>query len=199
MKPFTAASILLLTLAALPLAAEGAGGVEFTQVVGRDLWSLPGSARLPAGTGQISAVGGFGYGVDDDGMITGGFGMGISSRNLLLTDSPLGRPVNGFHAGYGGVMSGWQKRWGPLVGLVTTRIGFGGADWASDASGPWEGHTAGFSLLGMADAQLGVLVFPWFNLGLKAGVAGTVTLVPGEPFLLAWAPTLGLRLSWGAF
>lgn len=189
----------LLCLLSFPLAAEGAGGVEFTQVVGRDLWALPGRNALPSQTGQISGVGGFGYGVLGDGSVIGGFGMGVSSRNLDLAESPIGTPVQGFHAGYGGVIQGWQHRWGPLVGLVTTKIGLGGADWSVEGGGTLGDHTAGFSVLGMAEAQLGVLVFPWFQLGFKAGAAGTITLVPGEPFLVAAAPVLGMRLSWGSF
>jgi len=199
MKPSVILPLALFVLSALPLTAEGAGGVEFTQVVGQDLWGLPGRSSLPAVTGQITGIGGFGYGVMEDGSVIGGFGMGITSHNLDLAEGPGGTPVRGFHAGYGGMLGGWQHRWGPLVGLVTTKLGFGGADWSSVEGVRSEGSHAGFSMLGMAEAQIGVLVFRWFNLGLKAGVAGTLTIVPGEPFLIGYAPTIGLRLSWGSF
>lgn len=189
MKPIVLV-LSLIALSALPLAAEGAGGVDFYQVVGRDLWGLPGASGLPAATGQISAVGGSGYGVDEEGTMVGGFGLGVTSRNLSLTDSPTGTPVTGFHAGYGGMMSGWQHRWGPIVGQAVTRIGFGGADWSS---------VAGFSMLGMADLQVGLMLFPWFNLAVSGGVAGTLTLVSGQPLIIGYAPTLGLHLHWGAY
>lgn len=192
-RPFVL-STLILVLTGLPLAAEGAGGVEFLQVVGKDLWPFPGGASLPATSGAISATGGLGYGVDEDGNVIGGFGLGISSKDLSLAQSPLGRPLDRIHAGYGGTIQGWQHRWGPLVGLFTSRIGFGGADWVSGGR-----HTAGFSVLGTAGAQMSLLVFPWFALGVEAGVAGTVTFVPGEPFLLGYAPTIGVKLLWGSF
>lgn len=191
--------LFVLALTTLPLAAEGAGGVQFTQVFGRDLWPLPGGSGLPSETGQISSVGGFGYGVDD-GIVMGGFGVGVSSRYLDLAEGPGGDRVKAFRAGYGGLLQGWQRRWGPLVGLFTTKVGFGGADWSLvEGLGSFEDHKAGFSLLGAAEAQMGFLVFPWFNLGLSVGMAGTLTLVPGEPFLVGYAPTLGLSLSWGSY
>lgn len=194
MKRSLVLSALILTLAGVPLMAEGAGGVEFLQVVGQDLWPFPGGGGLPATTGSINSAGGMGYGVSEDGNVMGGFGMGISSKGLRLDQSPVGEPLRGFHAGYGGTIQGWQHRWGPLVGLFTTRLGFGGADYYS-----WAGHTAGFSILGTAGGQLGLMVFPWFTLGVEAGVAGTVTFVAGEPFLVGYAPTIGMRLLWGSF
>lgn len=194
MKPRLVLSALILSLSILPVAAEGAGGVEFLQVVGSDLWPFPGRTSLPATTGMVSATGGLGYGVDDEGNVIGGFGLGVSSKNLNLAESPLGRPVDKFHAGYGGTIQGWQHRWGPVVALATTRLGFGGADWESQGR-----HTAGFSLLGTAGLQMGVTVLPWFTLGVEAGVAGTVTFAVGEPFLLGYAPTIAVRLLWGAF
>lgn len=191
--------ILAFALTAFSLGAEGAGGVQFTQVIGRDLWPLPGGASLPSETGQISTVGGFGYGVDD-GTVMGGFGMGVTSRHLDLPNGPGGDRVKAFRAGYGGLLQGWQHRWGPLVGLFTTKVGFGGADWSTvDGLGSFEDHKAGFSVLGIAEAQMGVLVFPWFNLGASVGAAGTITMVPGEPFIVGYAPTLGLSFSWGSY
>jgi len=183
-------AILSLT-ATLPLAAEGAGGLEFTQVVGRDLWPLPGASSLPDRTGRVTTAGAFGYGVDPDGAVTGGFGLGVSSSGLDLPSSPTGQEATSFRAGYGGVLHGWAHRWGPLTGLVISKVGFGGATWS--------GGISGFSLLGTAEAQIGYLVLPWFNLGLSAGVAGTVTFAPGQPFIVAFAPTTGLTLSWGSF
>lgn len=202
MKRFAVLTALILSLSPLSLAAEGAGGVEFLQVVGQDLWPFPGKAGLPATTGTISSVGGLGYGVDEDGSVMGGFGMGINSDNLYLANSPTGQPIRAFRAGYGGTVQGWQHRWGPLVGLFTTRVGFGGADY-SETEGlkdfSLSTHVAGFSLLGTAGAQLGLTVLPWFVIGVEAGVAGTVTFAPGHPFLLGYAPTIGVRLLWGAF
>lgn len=187
-------SALLLTLLGLPAVAEGAGGVEFLQVVGSDLWPFPGRTALPSTTGAVNASGGLGYGVDDEGNVIGGFGLGISSKNLNLGVSPLGKPLDAFYAGYGGTIQGWQHRWGPVVALATTRLGFGGADWVSQGR-----HSAGFSMLGTAGLQMGVTIFPWFTLGAEAGVAGTITFVAGEPFLLGYAPTIAIRLLWGSF
>jgi len=161
-------SALLSAVAAVPLAAEGAGGVEFTRSMG-----FPGASDA---TLEMNAVGGFGYGVLGDGSVIGGFGMGSHSRDHSM--------------GYGGTMQGWQHRWGPLVALATTKIGFGGM------SGP-EG--SGFSLLGGAELQMGLLVLPWFNVGVKAGAMGTVTFPMESTFLVAWSPTVGIRFSWGAF
>jgi len=188
-------SALLFLLAGLPLTAEGAGGIEFNQVVGNDLWPFPGGMNLPNSTGQVSSFAGLGYGVDDEGNVMGGFGMLVNSKNLDLPRSPIGKPLAGYYAAYGGTIQGWQHRWGPLVGLFTTRIGFGGADWDTVNNG----HYSGFSLLGTAGAQLGFMIFPWFTVGIEAGGAGTITFVSGEPFLIGYAPTIGLRLLWGAF
>lgn len=182
----------------LGLGAEGAGGVQFTQVIGRDLWPLPGGAGLPRHTGQISAVSGYGYGVDDE-EVMGGFGIGIGSRNLDVPEDSGGERVAAFRAGYGGFVQGWQHRWGPLVGLFTTKVGFGGADWLIEGPEAAREHKAGFSLLGMAEAQMGYLVVRWFNLGASVGLAGTLTMVPGEPFVVGYAPTLGISLSWGSY
>jgi len=158
--------LFLIILATAPLMAEGAGGAEFTQ-------PLPskGEAALPAYGG-----GGFGYGVLEDGTVIRGFGMGVHKP--------------GYNAGYGGTMQGWQHRWGPLVGLVTTKFGFGGV-----ISEP----LTGFSLLGAAEAQLGLLVLPWFEVGFKAGVMGTATFADDQETHLAWSPVVGLRFAWGAF
>lgn len=175
--------VMLAALAGAPLVAEGAGGVEFFQVVGRDLWPLPGGSGLMETTGVIGAVGGLGYGVDEDGLVTGGFGMGVTSDTGL-------HPGPDFHAGYGGTLHGWQHRWGPLVGLFTTRLGFGGQEWNGQG---------GFSLLGMAGAQFALTLTPWFAVGVEAGGAGTVTFLTGAPFQLRYAPTVALRLLWGAF
>jgi len=188
-----AALLLLGSVLSLPLFAGGAGGVEFTQAVGRDLWSLPGGSGLPSSTGQITGIGGLGYGVLGDGSLIGGFGMGVTSRNLDLAESPVGSPLKGFFAGYGGVVQGWQHRWGPLVGTLTSKIGFGGADWEGEV------HTAGFSMLGLAEAEVAVLMFPWCAVGVKGGAAVTATFVVGEPVILAYAPVVGFRITWGAY
>lgn len=201
MKP-TFAFIPLILCLGLPLVAEGAGGIEFLQVVGKDRWPFPGGQGLPDTTGTISSAGGLGYGVDSDGSVIGGFGIGISSKNLSLSDSPTGKPLRSFSAGYGGTIQGWQHRWGPVVGLFTTRIGFGGADYSSESGfGNFRlsTHTSGFSVLGTAGAQLGIAILPWFLLGVEVGGAGTVTLVSGQPFILAYAPTIGIRMLWGSF
>jgi len=159
---------LILCLSSLPLAAEGAGGVEFTRSVG-----FPGASDASL---ELNAVGGFGYGVLRDGTVVGGFGMGshIKDRN----------------AGYGGMMQGWQHRWGPIVALATTKIGFGGVT---------GGGTSAFSLLGAAELQMGLLVLPWFEVGVKAGAMGTVSFPLDEATAVAWSPTVGVRLSWGSF
>lgn len=194
--------LFLLILVHPLVSAEGAGGVEFLQVVGSDLWPFPGGANLPATTGSISSIGGLGYGVRDDGTVIGGFGFGVTSQGLSLPNSPTGHPLKAFTAGYGGTVNGWQHRWGPLAGLFTTRIGFGGADYSSeDGLGAltFSSHTSGFSVLGTAGAQMGITVFPWFLIGVEAGVAGTVTFVAGHPFLVGYAPTIGIRLLWGSF
>lgn len=179
MKRAVTALTLLLTLTTTLTA--GAGGIEFLQVLGQDSWPFPGKASLVETTGSISSVGGLGYGVDNDGLVTGGFGLGVQSNDTL-------------RAGYGGLIQGWEHRWGPLVVLATTRVGFGGAEWLNRGA-----HQGGFSLLGTAGLQMGVTVFPWFLIGIEAGAAGTMTVIPGCPFHYAAAPTLGFRLLWGSF
>ena len=151
----------------LPLAAEGAGGVEFTQTL-----DFPGThdAVFP-----LRSAGGFGYGVLRDGTVVGGWGMGGASGERK--------------AGFGGTMEGWQHRFGPLVALLTTKVGFGGV------TGPNE---SAFALMGAAEVQVGVLVLPWFNVGLKAGAEATAGFYPSGTEV-GWTPLVGLRLSWGAY
>lgn len=159
--------LLLATIPGWTSFAEGAGGLEITQSF---------AAGDATSAERWTGIGGFGYGVLRDGSVIGGFGMGAHSPSLS--------------AGYGGTLQGWQHRWGPLVGLATTKIGFGGV------ATP---NYSGFSMLGAAEAQLGILVLPWFDVGFKAGVAGTVTFVPDQSLKLAWSPVVGVRLAWGAF
>ena len=171
--------ILILTLLSPMVMAEGAGGIESFQVVGQDLLPGAGKLELLSSTGIVSTIGGLGYGVDEDGFVVGGFGMAVTSK---------GNPAT--YGGYGGTIQGWQHRWGPLVGLFTTRVGFGGI---------YRDHHAGLSLLGMAGAQMGVRLMPWFVLGVEGGLAGTITWTKGNSLSLAYAPTVGVRLLWGAF
>jgi hypothetical protein len=160
--------LILLAALTVPLVAEGAGGVEYTQTL-----ATPNGSD-PAWSGY--AVGGYGYGVLADGSVIGGFGMGSHGAS--------------YNAGYGGTMQGWQHRWGPLLGLFTTKIGFGGV--SSPAA-------TGFSMLGAAEVQLGVLVLPWFEIGFKTGAMGTVTFAPEQTLRFGWSPVVGARLAWGAF
>jgi len=189
-------------LCATPLTAEGAGGIEFMQPIGQDRWPFPGGASLLPQTGTVFTAGGLGYGVDEEGHVIGGFGLGITSSQLDWQNSPTGQPVRSYSAGYGGTIQGWQHRWGPLVGLFTTRVGLGGADYSSQSG--WGAfdlstHVSGFSVLGTAGAQLGWQVLPWFVIGAEVGIAGTITFAVGHPFVFAYTPTIGVRLLWGAF
>lgn len=178
MKRFFLITVLLLTLLPLAATAEGAGGVEVLQLGGQNFLPWAGSSFTP-GTGMVTTVGGLGYGVDEDGTVMGGFGLAVRSE---------GSPS--YHAGYGGTIHGWQHRWGPVVGLFTTRVGFGGSYWDQQV---------GLSLLGTAGAQVGLRLVPWFVIGVEAGLAGTITATADDPFRLAYAPTVGLRFLWGAF
>lgn len=170
---------LILTLTPYTITAEGAGGIESLQVVGQDLWPGAGRLDLPTSTGIVSTIGGLGYGVDEDGTVMGGFGLAVTSK---------GKPST--FGGYGGTIHGWQHRWGPMVGLFTTRVGFGGT---------YRDRQVGLSLLGTAGAQLGIRLMPWFVLGVEAGLAGTITWAAGNSLSLAYAPTVGVRLLWGSF
>ena len=174
---------LILALIDLPLTAEGAGGVETRQILGSDF-----SSAAP----PLTTIGGYGYGVTEDGTMIGGWGMAVLSKSVLT--SPKG---TGYAAGYGGVLQGWQHRWGFIVGNATTRVGFGGVD---EAAGPGDdGSAAGFSMLEMAEAHLGILIFPWFDIGVTGGVVGTLTFTAADPFRIGYAPMVGIRIGWGAY
>ncbi|HTH13000.1 MAG TPA: hypothetical protein VMB23_01300 [Spirochaetia bacterium] len=181
MNRFAVLTFLILAFASFPVVAEGAGGIEFRQILGNDFADVP---------GQVTTMGGYGYGVDDGSMI-GGWGMAVVSRSVMQSGG------TGYAGGYGGVLQGWQHRWGFLVGNATVRIGFGGID---QNAGPSDnGASAGFSMLGLAEAHLGVLVFPWFEVGVTAGGVGTMSFTGTHAFEIGYGPTVGVRVGWGAY
>ncbi len=131
--------------------------------------------------GQLTYVGGYGYGVSHRGARTGGFGMAFYSENGL---GPVG--------GVGGLMSGQELKLGPFMGAVDLLTGVGGV------STPMGGY---FVLFGEVDASLGFAIFDWMQASVYAGLQGMVNVCPGRPLqdMILYTPVVGIRIAWGSF
>jgi len=172
MKRFIlSAAFLTLTFA---LSAEGAGGLEFSQTMAGSPWS---------GFNSVTGGGGFGYGVVDEGSLIGGFGGTYVSQS-----TNVGGP--GMRAGFGGMLGGWQRRWGPLVGAVHLKLGAGGID---------QQQSRAVALLGGLEGWVGILLFPWCEIGVQAGGLGAATFFTTGPMEVGASPSAGVHISWGAY
>lgn len=159
--------------------AGGAGGVMWS-----DQRYVSGLAST---TGQMSSVGGFGYGVSSGGQRTGGFGFALYSP--AGTDSLAG--------GVGGIIVGQEAHAGPFMAAINLWTGLGGISAAPN------GVETGYAVLfGEANLELGAAVTPWMQLVLYGGLQGFADISPGKGIgteVLRYAPVIGMRLSWGSF
>ncbi len=161
----------LLAVSATVAVAGGAGGVGFSG----QLYDT----RLSNTDLGVTQIGGFGYGVSEDGNRIGGFGTSFLSESGDTA------------GGVGGMVFGHEWRGGPLVFALTLWGGLGG--------GALSG--GGYMLAyGAAQAELGVWVLPWMQLTAYVGYEVLGNVVPGVPFgrALLRTPVLGMRLAWGS-
>jgi len=175
------ATIITLVMAVLPACLGFAGGA------GGTFYGMPyfdqdfSNYDIP-----VQSVGGFGYGVNNSGLRTGGFGMGFFG----------GSADGGLAGGVGGFMSGQEIRFGPVTIAVNLLTGLGGLGAnLADARG---GYMVAF---GQLDAECGFAVSPWMQISAYGGIMGMGNLLPGYPMqsLLYYTPIVGVRVAWGSF
>jgi hypothetical protein len=191
----TLAVLALLSLLAIPLSAEGAGGMFF-QVV-RPEWNpdfLPG-ARMPY---NLEYFGGYGYGVSQDGVIVGGFGCGFVDSGLLSPVPDTGEKH--LAGGVGGMIMGARIVGASVIHLdLAARLGAGGIGYHDPSAGFQD---MGYAILYAEPyAELGIGFAPWMHLSATGGYALMANFVPGEAFsdFINSSPTFGFTLSFGSF
>ncbi|MFW5801562.1 MAG: hypothetical protein ACOCVC_05990 [Spirochaeta sp.] len=135
---------------------------------------------------QFTYTGGYGYGVDSYGQRTGGFGVIISSSESS--------PEELFGA-FGGGITGTQMRMGPVTASLNLMMGIGGF------GGSMVPRGGGLSILGEANAEIGVRVLGFMQVSLFAGLQGISRVgMPQRMYdSFVYAPVVGTRLTWGSF
>lgn len=179
--------ILLFTAAAaLSSFADGGGGMFF----GYQTSQYPFLEKHPVVNNSYGLVyfGGYGYGIDRKGNITGGFGIAIQDPSF---------EEGGISGGFGGFISGYRIFRRPVSLSLVTWTGFGGiytGDYNSE-----DGGNGFFSLFFEIDAELGLPITPWFMPVVYVGYQVIGNMIPGEFFthFLSYTPVLGIRVCWG--
>ena len=185
--------LFLLALAA-PLAAEGAGGVIFQLVEPALTPRFLGAAAMPY---ELEFIGGYGYGVTDEGLVIGGFGFGFFDANLVSYDYDWRNEH--LAGGVGGMILG-QRVFGTRNAHldIDCRLGLGGAGYWSESAPDGRGYAICYL---EPYAELGIGLTPWMHLSATFGYTLIGNLIPGRFFseLLAYSPTLGFTVSFGDF
>ena len=183
-------AIISLTVPAL-LAADGGGGVGGAFWGSQRMaypWEDESDPYFGATDHQLDYVGGMGYGIDSDGHVAGGFGVGFSENS---------DGEDGLSGGFGGLISGYRFIDRPINLLGLIYAGVGGM---SDPSSADPNLSKGvFAVMGEAtlEASLPMLFFhPTLYVGYQA-IASVGHGDIGDVFL-SYAPTIGFRLLWGA-
>ncbi|MEI8094551.1 MAG: hypothetical protein WCG80_10080 [Spirochaetales bacterium] len=190
---FRAVALLILaSVVSFPVFAGGAGSVQYSNPLPNSYLEVP--------VGVLNTITSQGYGGDAENGLIGGFGVGLFSTRLTATASGLTDPVTALYGGFGGVMRGLLVDFRLIQFMGDFRLGAGGLDWVTTAPGSSRPvHNAGFSVLGAVDAELGILLFPWFKVGAVGSLVAMATVGTGDGFVSKWYPEYGLRFSWGAF
>ncbi|AFG37155.1 hypothetical protein [Spirochaeta africana] len=135
---------------------------------------------------QFSYSGGYGYGVNQYGQRSGGFGMIIRSTEHS--------PEELFGV-FGGGITGGQIRMGMLTASMNLYMGIGGF------GGSMLPENGGLSVLGELTGEVGVRVLGWMQISMYGGMQGISRV--GMPHRMAdnvvYAPVIGTRLTWGSF
>ena len=147
--------LFLLALAA-PLAAEGAGGVIFQLVEPALTPRFLGAAAMPY---ELEFIGGYGYGVTDEGLVIGGFGFGFFDANLVSYDYDWRNEH--LAGGVGGMILG-QRVFGTRNAHldIDCRLGLGGAGYWSESAPDGRGYAICYI---EPYAELGIGLTPWMQ------------------------------------
>lgn len=190
----SAFALVILISIAPPLAAEGAGGVIF-QIV-KPEWTprFFGGAAMPY---DLEYVGGYGYGVTDEGLVIGGFGLGFFDTDTVSYDYSADR--DHLAGGVGGIILGTRVLGSRFAHLdLDCRLGLGGVGYWGASAPDGEGYAICYA---EPYAELGVGLSPWMHLSVTLGYTLMGNLIPGKLFtdFLNHSPTLGFTTSFGGF
>jgi hypothetical protein len=205
MKKNAVALVLLMGLLLVPSLAfaRGGGGLEYFVNMGSDILggvTLPDAFMTDYVSGTIMGVSGYGYGINRGGWKIGGFGTFFYTAPLGLDIPAYDTRVISAVGGIGGVISGGHGRLGPFTFALNTRLGAGGMGielfWPGGLDG-WNYWSGSFLLYGSADVEVGIVFVPAMMVSVYAGVQGIVPI----PYVVAACavPSMGLRITWGAF
>lgn len=165
--------------------ANGGGGVYYGQQVAQ----YPFFENYDIDNNSLGLIyyGGFGYGIDKDDIIKGGFGMTIYD--------PSG--VSGIAGGFGGVIAGVRLLKLPLNISIVSYTGFGGLYTGNHKTSPGSGF---FAVSGELDLEVGVPIFKWFMPVVYAGYQVQANVIPGKIFegFLSYTPVVGVKMTWGS-
>jgi hypothetical protein len=184
-------TICILTLAVLavgasPACADGGGGM----FLGYQTSEYPFLERYDVTNNTMGLMyyGGFGYGVDWDGNIAGGFGFTIHQEPLP------GDPV--IAGGVGGFIAGRRLLARPLNLSLVTWTGVGGIGRGQTPQESAEGYFIGFVEI---DLEVGIPITRWFMPVVYAGYQLAGNFVPGTLFetFVSYTPVIGARICWG--
>ena len=165
----------LLVAVVVAASAYGGGGIfQATQM------AIPGYTNMDS---VAEVQGGYGYGASRGGRRHGGFG-------LTVSDTETGE----FLGVFGGVISGWQTRTGPVTLSLNIWSGVG------YASPDLIQAPAGVTFLGEANAEAGFAVLPWLQISVYGGYQAIGSFDPSTMFAnTRYAPVIGSRVTWGSF
>lgn len=168
--------ILICLLTLLPLTAifsTGGGGIYYGNYQYRESFS---NQNLE----DIYYYGGFGYGSNNNGIRSGGFGMVMFSKDL---EESL------FKGAYGGVITGREVVNGPIVIALNMWTGFGYSN--------LENHKSVSAMMEL-NGEVGFVIFPWFEIELYGGIqllSAFTDIVDSA----IYTPVIGVRVVWGSF
>lgn len=174
--------IFLLIILFLPTVLFAGGGFYYSSQ-GTGYPFIP-EIEVPSYITGIETIGGFGYGVDDGHLITGGFGFAFRGD-----DEPC--KVNG---GIGGIIRGYQIIHRPVHLGLMLYAGLGGVH-VSDSGGNRAYFIGSFE----ADAEVGLPITSWFMPTVYAGYHWMGNFTPGNSFesFVSYGPVTGVRFSFG--
>jgi len=171
-------------------ASAGAGGLIF----GIQRPDLSPSFLPPSGASAgVESIGGFGYALDAEGFIVGGFGMALLDQGIL----DGGTMAEGSYAGgVGGLLVGQR-----LIGErrfkldLSARLGVGGL---AQYQGDWTGWAVVFA---EPYAEATIVLSPWMALSAQLGYRLMGNFAPGLAFdrFFLLSPVLCFAVSWGSF
>jgi hypothetical protein len=195
MKKYERVFLFLLVLfASLGTAAAdpgGAGGLLFG--LQRPDWNPPfmPEAATPM---NLEFLGGYGYGVDREGVIVGGFGMAMLDAGIL---EGSGSSADRAAGGIGGMIIGQRIVDERRLHLdLAARLGLGGTGLRTN--GRWKGYALAYA---EPYLELGLGLTPWMRVTASVGYQVLGNFAPGRLFkdFFMRTPTMGFSIAWGRF